>query len=51
MCADPSPRGAYDNWKHSDLPFAEKVLLVVKNNAIKLRRGSSCCGNYGEPGC
>jgi hypothetical protein len=47
----PTPRGFYDNWANSDLPYAEKVLLALKNNAIKIKNRSNCCGNYGEPGC
>jgi len=34
-----------------DLPWAVKVRLLMRNNLIKARSGSSCCGNYGEPGC
>jgi hypothetical protein len=33
------------------LPLARKILLVLRNNAIKARTRSTCCGNYGEPGC
>jgi hypothetical protein len=33
------------------MPLARKIKLVLRNNAIKLRTGSTCCGNYGEPGC
>ena len=47
----PSPDAFRRNWDDSDLPLIEKALIAAKNNAIKLRRGSSCCGNHGEPGC
>jgi hypothetical protein len=33
------------------MPLGRKIKLVLRNNLIKLRTGSSCCGNYGEPGC
>lgn len=39
------------NWRNSDLPFAEKMFLAIKNNAIKAKNRSDCCGNHGEPGC
>ena len=47
----PSLRSTWSNWDNSDLPLLEKLRLVAKNNAIKLKNGSSCCGNHGEPGC
>jgi hypothetical protein len=31
------------------LPLLEKLRLVAKNNAIKIKNGTSCCGNHGEP--
>ncbi len=34
-----------------DMPFITKVRLAVKNNMIKIRTGSKCCGHPGEPGC
>lgn len=33
------------------VPWRQKVLLLVRNNWIKIRTGSSCCGHHGEPGC
>jgi hypothetical protein len=33
------------------MPLSRKVMLVVRNNWIKVRTRSSCCGNHGEPGC
>ena len=44
-------RNSFSNWHESDLPIAEKTRLLVKNNLIKVRTGSACCGNHGEPGC
>jgi hypothetical protein len=40
-----------NNWANPEYTLAEKVRLTIKNNAIKLRNASSCCGNHGEPGC
>jgi hypothetical protein len=33
------------------MPLGRKIKLILRNNWIKLRTRSSCCGNYGEPGC
>lgn len=46
---DPISEGAQN--MRQPMPLARKIKLVLRNNAIKLRTGSSCCGNYGEPGC
>jgi len=47
----PSPGDFMSNWSRSDLPLFEKLRLAARNNAIKIKNGSSCCGNHGEPGC
>ena len=47
----PSARDYFGNFASSDLPLLEKLRLVAKNNAIKIKNGTSCCGNHGEPGC
>jgi hypothetical protein len=47
----PHPRDYFNNFSTSDLPLLEKLRLVAKNNAIKIKNGTSCCGNHGEPGC
>jgi len=47
----PDPRHYFGNFNNSDLPLLEKLRLVAKNNAIKIKNGTSCCGNHGEPGC
>ena len=47
----PNPRDYFGNFSSSDLPLLEKLRLVAKNNAIKIKNGTSCCGNHGEPGC
>lgn len=33
------------------MPFGRKLRLFLRNNLIKIRTVSTCCGNYGEPGC
>ena len=33
------------------MPIGRKLKLFVRNNLIKVRTVSDCCGNYGEPGC
>jgi hypothetical protein len=33
------------------MPWRRKARLLVRNNWIKLRNRTSCCGHYGEPGC
>lgn len=33
------------------MPLDRKIHLFLRNNWIKLRTGSPCCGNHGEPGC
>jgi hypothetical protein len=47
----PNLRDLFTNWMHSDLPSREKLRMAVRNNLIKLRTGSNCCGHPGEPGC
>lgn len=53
MCGQerpPSLRASLENLRQP-MPFRRKLRLLVRNNWIKLRTRSSCCGNYGEPGC
>jgi hypothetical protein len=33
------------------MPWRRKLALLVRNNWIKIRTGSACCGHDGEPGC
>jgi hypothetical protein len=47
----PSLRDFFANWSASDAPTTTKLRQAVRNSAIKLRTGSSCCGNHGQPGC
>lgn len=49
--ARPRPDDFFNNFADSDLPLLEKLRLAAKNTAIKLKNGTDCCGNHGEPGC
>jgi hypothetical protein len=33
------------------MPWRRKLHLFLRNNWIKVRTRSDCCGNHGEPGC
>lgn len=39
------------NWREYDAGRLTKLRLAARNNWLKLRNRSSCCGNHGEPGC
>jgi hypothetical protein len=41
----------FSNFASYDAPFATKVRLALANNWRKVRTGSRCCGNLGQPGC
>lgn len=41
----------FANWRSSDDPISVKLPKALRNNWKKLRTGSTCCGNHGEPGC
>ena len=49
--ARPSLRDTIANFRTYDAPFADKVRMALANNLKKMRTGSSCCGNHGQPGC
>jgi hypothetical protein len=49
--ARPTVGGFFSNWSSSDLPILEKLRVAARNNAIKVKNRSDCCGNHGEPGC
>lgn len=46
----PKPNEALQNLRQP-MPLGRKLRLLARNNWKKVRTGSSCCGNYGEPGC
>jgi hypothetical protein len=41
----------FTNFATYDAPFPTKVRLALANSWRKVRTGSSCCGNPGQPGC
>jgi hypothetical protein len=41
----------FSNFASYEAPFPTKVRLALANNWRKIRTGSSCCGNLGQPGC
>jgi hypothetical protein len=47
----PSVGAGMKNWRNSDLPFAKKFAVMMKNELIKARKLQNCCGHPGEPGC
>ena len=51
MSPRPNPRDYVKNFRTFEAPATVKIRLMMKNHAIKVRKASSCCGNYGEPGC
>ena len=46
----PVPSEALANLRQP-MPLGLKIRLVVRNTWRRIRNRSSCCGNYGEPGC
>jgi hypothetical protein len=49
---DPSNGNAFfTNLRTYDAPLPRKVRLALANSWRKVRTRSSCCGNYGQPGC
>ena len=46
-----SLRGLITNWREYDGSTLVKLRLYARNNWIKIRTRSGCCGNHGEPGC
>jgi len=55
MCSNqsqdkPDPQDFLKNLRRP-MPLRQKLRLIARNNWIKIRIRSDCCGNYGEPGC
>jgi hypothetical protein len=46
----PAPRAFITNLR-VPMPLGRKLRLLFRNNWIKIRTGSTCCGHPGEPGC
>jgi len=49
--AGSSGNAFFSNFSTYDAPFPTRVRLGVANLWKKARTRSSCCGNYGQPGC
>lgn len=39
------------NWRRSDLPLPSRLIVTVRNLALRVVRRDTCCGNHGQPGC
>lgn len=40
----------FTNWREYDAPVPTKLLVGMRNSALRLRM-RPCCGHHGEPGC
>jgi len=45
-----TPQEVLENLRRP-MSLRRKLYLFLRNNWRKIRTGSTCCGNYGEPGC
>jgi hypothetical protein len=50
MMTRPSPIDFIANLR-STMRWKEKIVLIIKNNLIKIKTLQNCCGHAGEPGC
>jgi hypothetical protein len=41
----------FANFRTYEASWRTKARLALANSFKKVRTRSSCCGNYGEPGC
>lgn len=46
----PSIRDFFINLS-GPLPLKDKISLLLRNNAVKMKNQQPCCGHPGEPGC
>ena len=46
----PSIRDFFTNLS-APMPFREKISLLLRNSAVKIKNRQDCCGHPGEPGC
>jgi hypothetical protein len=46
-----SGKAFFTNFSDYDAPLPSRVRLALANSWKKLRTGSACCGNHGQPGC
>lgn len=44
-------QAARENWRGSNLPLIQKLIIAAGNTWIKIRSRQPCCGHPGEPGC
>ncbi len=53
MCAEHQHGSLSESWENlrQPMPLGRKIYLFLRNNWRKIRTGSTCCGNHGEPGC
>ena len=55
MCSEPTPVKPSDKAflrnLRQPIPAGRKIILVAKNQALKVVRLRTCCGHPGEPGC
>ena len=53
MCTEKRRGTPKETLKNLRQPMAlgRKMQLFLRNNLMKIRAGSTCCGHYGEPGC
>lgn len=53
MCAEHRRGTSHETIENlrQPMPLGRKIRLVLRNTWIKIRTGSNCCGNHGEPGC
>jgi hypothetical protein len=49
--ARPSGNALFANFHTYDAPWPTKIRLALENVSRKVRTGSACCGNDGQPGC
>ena len=47
----PGLRSFYTNFSTYEAPLHTKLSLALRNTVKKIRTGSNCCGNHGQPGC
>jgi len=46
-----SGKAFFTNFSTYEGSFPTRTRLALANSWKKLRTGSGCCGNFGEPGC
>jgi len=49
--ARPSLGTLFSNFRTYDAPFLTKLRMAARNNWIKARTRTGCCGHDAQPGC